>query len=198
MTLDSVDAVSLFVVSMIGAGVGNYLTSYLKKKGENLATHEDIEQLVEQVKATTAATENIRAALTGTLWESQERWKMKSEMYLSLVRSLRFGETYWLDIAVARSNYPVGTKALEDAIYGIESTRNDALKQARTNIEDADAVARIINPRLNAIIATWWRDVEETNINVAESPWKVAEAYKRALVAVIAESRADLRVAPAP
>jgi hypothetical protein len=43
---------------------------------------------------TTAATESIRTALSGNLWESQELWKMKSDMYLTLVRDVRYGEKY--------------------------------------------------------------------------------------------------------
>lgn len=121
---------------------------------------------------------------------------MKSEMYLSLVRNLRLCEKYWRDIVYARERYNAGTRALEDAIVRIEY-RNDALRQARMSIEDADGVASIINPRLNGIISTLWREVEETDINFAQSAREAAEAYARALVAVIAESRADLRVTPA-
>jgi hypothetical protein len=99
--------------------------------------------------------------------------------------------------AWARDNYNAGTRALEEAIVTIERNRNDALRQARGNIDDAYAVASIINPRLNAIIATLWEDVEDADINFAEASREGTEAYRRALEAVIAESRADLRVAPA-
>ncbi|MGO9272316.1 MAG: hypothetical protein ACLQOO_19160 [Terriglobia bacterium] len=44
--------------------MGAYLGSYLKKKGENLATHEDIDKLVKQVSAVTAATRQIEAKIT--------------------------------------------------------------------------------------------------------------------------------------
>lgn len=44
------------VFSFITGGVGAFIGSYLKKKGENLAIHEDIKKLVDQVKATTEAT----------------------------------------------------------------------------------------------------------------------------------------------
>ncbi len=39
--------------SLVGAFAGSYLTGYLKTKGENLATHEDIDKLVDQVGAVT-------------------------------------------------------------------------------------------------------------------------------------------------
>ena len=37
MTLSAVDALVVFLLSTIGAGLGSYFTAYLKKKGENLA-----------------------------------------------------------------------------------------------------------------------------------------------------------------
>jgi hypothetical protein len=51
---------SFFVAPALGA----YLGSYLKKKGENLATHEDVEKPVQQVSAVTAATKQIEAKIT--------------------------------------------------------------------------------------------------------------------------------------
>jgi hypothetical protein len=45
------DHLWLAVIPFVTAGVGAYLGAYLKKKGENLATHEDIENTVAQVGA---------------------------------------------------------------------------------------------------------------------------------------------------
>ncbi|MGD0291317.1 MAG: hypothetical protein ABSC63_16915 [Candidatus Binataceae bacterium] len=52
--------VTLFILPAAGAFFG----SYLKKKGENLATHEDIDKLVTQVSAVTVATKQIEAKIT--------------------------------------------------------------------------------------------------------------------------------------
>jgi hypothetical protein len=52
------------VITASVAGIASYLGSYLKKKGENLATHEDINKLVDQVSAVTAATKQIEARIT--------------------------------------------------------------------------------------------------------------------------------------
>jgi hypothetical protein len=42
---------ALGLTTLASAFIGSYLASYLKKKGENLATHEDIDKLVDQVRA---------------------------------------------------------------------------------------------------------------------------------------------------
>ncbi len=44
------------LTTLVALFIGSYLASYLKKKGKNLATHEHLEMLVEQVRAVTTAT----------------------------------------------------------------------------------------------------------------------------------------------
>ncbi len=56
---DLVKYAALFITPAAGA----YLGAYLKKKGENLATHGDIDKLVKQVSAVTAATKQIEARI---------------------------------------------------------------------------------------------------------------------------------------
>jgi hypothetical protein len=55
------------VLSFVFAGAGAYLGSYLKRKGENLATKEDFDELLRQLKLTTEATEQIKAQ-----WSAQK------------------------------------------------------------------------------------------------------------------------------
>lgn len=43
-------ALMFWAITALMAGFGAYFGSYFKKKGENLATHEDIGKLVDQVR----------------------------------------------------------------------------------------------------------------------------------------------------
>ncbi|MBI3478017.1 MAG: hypothetical protein HY010_19970 [Acidobacteria bacterium] len=79
---------AIATVMFLSGGGGAYLGSYLKKKGENLATHEDIDQLVEQVKAVTTATKQIETKISGDLWDRQRQWELRREILLSAAKKL--------------------------------------------------------------------------------------------------------------
>jgi hypothetical protein len=86
VTMDLTLAVT--VVSFLSAGAGAYLGSYLKKKGENLATHEDIDKLVDQVSAVTRATTQIETKISSDLWDRQKQWELKREILFDAAKKL--------------------------------------------------------------------------------------------------------------
>ncbi|MFC6644452.1 hypothetical protein ACFQBQ_02375 [Granulicella cerasi] len=65
--------------TLIAAGAGAFLASYLKRKGENIAVREELEELVKQVKATTEATKAIEARIGDEFWNKQRMWEMKRD-----------------------------------------------------------------------------------------------------------------------
>lgn len=81
------------VTTFVAGGAGAYLGSYLKKKGENLATHEDIDKLVDQVKAVTKATKEIEAKISDDVWSRQKRWEVQQAALLETLRYLADAES---------------------------------------------------------------------------------------------------------
>jgi hypothetical protein len=73
---------------LIGLLIGSYVRPYLAKKGENLATHEDISKLIDQVKAVTEATKKIETEMSIGVWDKQKRWDMKREVLFEAARRL--------------------------------------------------------------------------------------------------------------
>lgn len=67
---------------------GSYLGTYAKRKAENLATKEDFEELLSQVKKTTEETEKIKTEISRVSWVDQQRWALKRELYMELLDSL--------------------------------------------------------------------------------------------------------------
>jgi hypothetical protein len=73
-------------LTVIGAWFASYMGSYMRKKGENLATHEDLDKLVKQLEATTNATKAIEARISHETWGRQKNWEMKRDALVSVVR----------------------------------------------------------------------------------------------------------------
>ena len=74
--------------TLASAFAGSYLAAYLKKKGENLATHEDIGKLVDQVSAVTTATKEIEAKISGDLWGAQKQWELKRDVLFEATKRI--------------------------------------------------------------------------------------------------------------
>lgn len=70
---------------LVGVLVG-YLTGYAKKKGENLATHEDIGKLTDEVAAVTKTAKEIEAKISSDVWDRQKRWELKREVLSEATR----------------------------------------------------------------------------------------------------------------
>jgi len=81
-------ALVLFLLPFIAAAAGAYLGAYLRKKGENLATHEDIEKLDDQVRVVTTTAREIEAKISDELWNRQKRWELKREVLFEAAKSL--------------------------------------------------------------------------------------------------------------
>jgi hypothetical protein len=75
----------LLLTTLATAFIGSFLAGYLKKKGENLATHDDVKQLVAQVSAVTQATKEIETKISGEEWKKQKLWEERKAAYVRAV-----------------------------------------------------------------------------------------------------------------
>jgi len=65
-----------------------FLHSYATEKGKQLATKEDIDNVLSQVRAVTKETESIRADIQGAVWERQTAWAQKRDIYAALLKTV--------------------------------------------------------------------------------------------------------------
>jgi hypothetical protein len=79
---------TLFVGFFFGLVVFPYLRAYAAKRGENLATHDDMDKLERQVAAITRITEEIKTEISTGLWDRQRRWYMKREVIFQAAKRL--------------------------------------------------------------------------------------------------------------
>lgn len=111
----------LYILILLAPLIGGFLGSYLKKKAEDLATKKDYEELLSQLKQTTAATESIKSGLLRDNWVQQQKWILKEKYY-----SMILEEFYILKRSlVVRMDYyaPPGSEYLDDEI-----SKNDDFK----------------------------------------------------------------------
>jgi hypothetical protein len=85
-------AVGLAVVAGFSGWLGAYFSAYWKKKGEQAATHDDLENVLKEVRAVTKTTEEIKADISAGLWDRQKRWEIKREVLFEVV--LRIWRSY--------------------------------------------------------------------------------------------------------
>ncbi|HEY2350898.1 MAG TPA: hypothetical protein VGH83_00190 [Candidatus Acidoferrum sp.] len=78
----------ILVLSILLSIFVGFLAGYMKKKGEDLATHENLGKLVEQMSAVTKATKDIEAKISSDVWDRQKRWELKREVLFDATKRL--------------------------------------------------------------------------------------------------------------
>jgi hypothetical protein len=89
------------VTTLVASGVGAYFGAYLKRKAENLATHEDIDKLRQQVAAVTTVTKQIEATISNEMWRRERR----AEFQLKAIESVSALTTDFLQRSIADPKY---------------------------------------------------------------------------------------------
>ncbi|MDD4929502.1 MAG: hypothetical protein PHP85_09520 [Gallionella sp.] len=85
--------IELIVAGLLGGGVvvlvfKSFISSYMSEKARNLATREDFDHLLEQLRKSTRETESIRNELSSSHWLRQQNWSRREQFYLDLLSEL--------------------------------------------------------------------------------------------------------------
>lgn len=181
-----VNLATLFAVALI-AGVGAYSGSYLREKGKNLATREDIDRVVRK-------TEDIKAEITGDLWERQNRSMFKRDIYVRLLENLGVASMALDRLYDAATIYP---NSEERWIAG----QREKLTTALEEIHRATGVAAVIL-NMDAITALARLEAELAKADHAESYFKHVsdrlEAVKDAYTHIQRAAKTDLMLEGRP
>src|SRR5262249_31736232 len=76
------------LAALMGSFLGSFLNSYLRTKGQNLATHEDIGKLLDQVSAVTTTTKEIEAKISSEVWDRQKHWELRRDAVFDALKSM--------------------------------------------------------------------------------------------------------------
>lgn len=88
-----------WLFTVLCSGIAAYMGSYLRKKAENAAIHEDIAKLVEQQRAMAEATKRIEAQISNEVWDRQKQWELTRDGAVKVMEA--YGR---LEIASAEVN----------------------------------------------------------------------------------------------
>jgi hypothetical protein len=86
----------LAAIALVVHVLGNFVSSYARKRGETLATKSDMQEILNQLKTTTQATEEIKASVSHSDWVSRE-WKQVRRLKLEELMSTAYSLDKWLD-----------------------------------------------------------------------------------------------------
>jgi hypothetical protein len=194
---------ALALVSFLSGGAGAYLGGYLKKKGENLATHEDINRLVDQVSAVTKATKEIEAKISNEVWERQTRWEVQKGAILDTLRDLAGADGLLWRMVWAFKKYP--TESATDAAKR-EEAQNEYMAAIhafwRSKLSTSIVCGKRISDQLAVVDNVIGRIRNKTIERDFAGAWGLAEeaeAGKRKLGQIIREElRFEIKLDPSP
>lgn len=129
------------LLSSIAVGGGAFFGAYFNKKGENLATQDDLDKLVQQMVAVTEMTKSIEAKISNEMWDRQRRWEMKRDTLFAVARELKAMES-----AVTKTHSTF--TAARDSTNQAQSTRKseavDTLNEALDRFDAAQVEAELV------------------------------------------------------
>jgi hypothetical protein len=79
---------------VVGLFTRAFLPSYMREKGKNLATKEDIQELARQTNILTQTTKEIEARISVGAWSKQQRWDIQKTALLDSLKDLATAETF--------------------------------------------------------------------------------------------------------
>ena len=187
----------LYLSAIIATFVGGFMGAYLKRKGENLATKEDYDSLLEQVKKTTTATESIKNDLAKGSWLHQQSWFLKEKYYSGLL-----GELYKLRASLsARSDHYMepGSEHHDEAINQNSRYKNQtkigfkALQKIREIHGPAEMV--ISKPAVDSLNKFYSADWHAENFSECNQSYlhDVYASVDKTYKAVLKEAQSDLK-----
>jgi hypothetical protein len=86
----------MLAVLLIGTTGATFITTYLRKRAETYATKADLQQLIQQLRATTTAAEQIKTTIAHVDWTTKE-WKTLRRIKLEELVTTVYAVSHWLE-----------------------------------------------------------------------------------------------------
>jgi hypothetical protein len=124
----------VFLALIVSHFIRPFFGAYANKKGENLATKEDIAQL-------TKIAEGIRAEISDKVWDRQEQRKLKRDAVFEVVRALGELRNALLNLAYAYSLSAPEYADLRTKVQGIKKEASERWESCDAKLDGANFLA---------------------------------------------------------
>jgi hypothetical protein len=168
---------------LLGAVLRPYLKGYASKKGENLATHEDISMLVDQVKAVTEATKKIEADISTGVWDRQKRWEMKREVLFEAARrvseiddAMLSNSVVWKEDRAVQREWATTTPSMEQQLAWGSAKHERIMKWAKAS-SNFDVSTALVLITCSKEAAEAFRELQTFITKLAAQLTKDPDAY---------------------
>lgn len=194
-------AILAFLINAAIVGSGIYLSSYLKKKAEHLATREEFRDLQRETAELTRTTKEIEAKISDDVWNRQRRWELKRDILLEMAKKISGAydalSQVFAALQVEKTEEKTGNAPAE-------SERPETLRAAE-KWDDASTeldtmvgqVALVCNPELTTALRELARQMRMTFQNTMKEPaeyLKATHEYSERRQAIDAMIRKELGI----
>jgi len=162
------------LAALVGAAVA-YFGPYLGEKAKIKAIEENLGKLVEQVRQTTMATEDIKAQIAGGLWLEQKRWDLRWDHYRRLLENL--GDLIALMDGLANMGREIERDPDGQSMEGTKALMNQYYQNATTAYKEILRVTWTSGAFLNQAATEAIHEMRErwSNANQEKENWRTLE-----------------------
>ncbi len=120
------------------------LAGYLKEKGKNLATTEDISELSKQTAILTEAAKTIEASISDRVWDRQKRWELKRDALIGSITALDRVDDALLKMATAYANCRHRDQEAKESWNGLARDTQEAWLVEANSYDERCAVCDLV------------------------------------------------------
>ena len=171
-------AILYFIAVPVFSFIAAFIGAYLKEKGKNLATKEDLDLLIDQMRKTTATVEEVKSEIAGEAWLKQQIWTEKKRVYIEILQALQeanysaSGMAEGFRLSQDKTRDEVSRKTIERQIEAHGSN----YPKARSRVLQLSAAAQIV------ISGDAWSVLERFKASVDSGKRPDMQTYFDALV----------------
>jgi hypothetical protein len=132
------------LTTLVSALVGSFLAGYLKQKGENLATHEDVEKLAKETATLTQATKSVEASISDRVWGRQRQWKLRRNALIAAVQALDKADDELIKVGASYEKAPPSDSAGAASWKQLQWEVRQAWTAAADEFDDKRAIVDLV------------------------------------------------------